>query len=63
MKHYVQYRREVIEVYEVETDDISGRTAKELVKKNHNVNAPNIVDRKENESFLIVNGAYRYMSN
>lgn len=59
MKHYVQYKREIIEVYEVETEDKTGEKAKGLVKRNHNANAPNIVDRKEKESFFIVNGAYR----
>ena len=42
---YIEYTRTVTEVYRVEAK--SDKEAKELVRKNHNRNAPNIVDRKD----------------
>lgn len=53
---YIEYTKKVTEVYKVEAN--SEREAKEKVQKNHNRNAPNIVDRKDEEKYRVVNGMY-----
>lgn len=53
---YIEYTKTVTEVYRLEAT--SEKEAKELVQKNHNYNAPNIVDRKTKENFRVVNGMY-----
>ena len=53
---YIEYTRTVTEVYRVEAK--SDKEAKELVRKNHNRNAPNIIDRKDEEKYRVVNGMY-----
>lgn len=54
---YIEYTKKVTEVYKVEAN--SEREAKEKVQKNHNRNAPNIVNRKDTECFRIVSGMYK----
>lgn len=53
---YIEYTRTEIEVYKVEAN--SEKEAKEKVRKNHNRNAPNIVDKKDTENYRVVNGIY-----
>lgn len=55
-KYYIELKKELIEVYEVEAT--SEKEAKELVKKNNNRFAPNIVDRKNTENLRNVSGMY-----
>lgn len=56
MKHYIEYAKTIIEVYEVEAKTIE--EAKILVQENHNPYAPNIIDRKETETYRGVSGLY-----
>ena len=56
MKFYIEHTREYIEVYEVEAN--SEKEAKEITKRNWNINAPNITDKKITEKFRSVNGMY-----
>lgn len=57
MKHYIEYKRVITEVYEVDANTV--KEAEEKVHKNHNENAPNIVNRKTTESYRLVNGMYK----
>lgn len=57
MKQYIEYTKTITEVYEVEADTVE--EAKELVQKNHNTFAPNIIHKEETENFRNVNGRYR----
>lgn len=56
VEFYIEYTKTVTEVYRVEAN--SEKEAKEKVQKNHNRNAPNIVNRKDTEGFRVVNGMY-----
>lgn len=56
MKHYIEYTKTIIEVYEVEAKTIE--EAKILVQENNNPYAPNIIDRKETETYRGVSGLY-----
>lgn len=57
MKYYIEYTRVITEVYEVDANRM--KEAEEKVRKNHNRNAPNIVDSKETEHYRVVNGKYK----
>ena len=54
---YIEYTRTTTEVYRVKAK--SDKEAEELVRKNHNKKAPNIVNKKDEEKYRNVSGMYK----
>ena len=57
MKQFIAHVRRIVEVYEVDADSID--EAKEIVERNWNPDAPNIVHSEVDERFLCANSIYK----